>query len=493
MDGTGEREIRPLVLDEFSQSDKPPAEDTQPTPLPRSMAAGPQQPEDRPEAQQESVPVSPPGSEPPADVPAEPEAPAAAPKADAAPAGAAKPLTNEEVTGHTASLWKYNPVPEDEPEPSPEYRSGVMDYPGSRVIAARVRGKKHKHEGTNCDDWYETAHWGDITFIAVSDGAGSKRFSRIGAKASCQAAAGYLVKAFAAAFADKPELSAAIKLPLADSACMDACGVLAGIVRQSVAKAREAVEAACYQRALDPAFQQILGRELELNDLSGTLLIAAIVPIDAAAKEHLIVTCQVGDGMIAALNTKGGFTSSVKLLGKPDSGDFSGETEFLTSSAMRLEETLQSRTMLFRGSVDLVMAMSDGVADDYFPNETEMWRLYFDLTANGILSETPAQPNLPELSRQQLSLFKKLPDPLAYPWVNDQSVSIALHYTNRICEALGLSLEDLWTDPALLELALLQLDDHVKAASPDERLKLWLDNYVERGSFDDRTLVIARM
>ena len=28
---------------------------------------------------------------------------------------------------------------------------------------------------------------------------------------------------------------------------------------------------------------------------------------------------------------------------------------------------------------------------------------------------------------------------------------------------------------------------------PSKRLQIWLDNYVERGSFDDRTLVIVRM
>ena len=35
-------------------------------------------------------------------------------------AEAKKPLSNEAVTGHTASLWKYLPVPAEEPEPAPE-------------------------------------------------------------------------------------------------------------------------------------------------------------------------------------------------------------------------------------------------------------------------------------------------------------------------------------------------------------------------------------
>lgn len=46
----------------------------------------------------------------------------------------------------------------------------------------------HKHQGTNCDDWFEFSTIGQWTIIAVADGAGSKKFSRIGAKVSCETA-----------------------------------------------------------------------------------------------------------------------------------------------------------------------------------------------------------------------------------------------------------------------------------------------------------------
>ncbi len=57
------------------------------------------------------------------------------------------------------------------------------------MLAARIRGKKHKHEGTNCDDWFEVRLAGRWTVIAVADGAGSRKFSRLGARASCTRAA----------------------------------------------------------------------------------------------------------------------------------------------------------------------------------------------------------------------------------------------------------------------------------------------------------------
>ncbi|NCB70382.1 MAG: protein phosphatase 2C domain-containing protein [Clostridia bacterium] len=404
-----------------------------------------------------------------------------------------KALSNEEVTGHTAALWKYLPIPVDEPDPTPEYINGVVKFPGSLVIGARVRGKKHKHEGTNCDDWYEVANYEKITFVAVSDGAGSKKFSRIGAKESCKASIGYLVKTVEKLFTDKPEMRSSLSLELSDKKCMEACGILAGVVQQSVIKAYEAVEAAYYSRSVDPTYSAALGRSLQFKDLSGTLLITVLIPVSEFSKEYLVITCQIGDGMIALLNTEGEFTNSLKLMGVPDSGDFSGETDFLTSAQMKSLETLQNRTKISRCTIDTVFVMSDGVADDYFPNETEMRRLYFDLVVNDIVEGKEKRLTLGSLTPAQMRLFKRIPDPLSYPWVNDQKVQISLQYTKRICESTGLSLEDLWRDSTALSLAKLEVEDMDRIKDPSERLRIWLDNYVERGSFDDRTLVVVQL
>ena len=421
------------------------------------------------------------------------------PQAEGAAAGHApaslKPLADEAVTGHTAGLWKYMPVPNDEPEAMPEYVHRFARFPGGDVIAARVRGKKHKHEGTNCDDWYETANFGEIIFVAVSDGAGSKKFSRIGARESCKAAVGYLATAFKREYAKKPQIEEALGRELSDPKCMEACGVLAGIVQQSVIKAAESVEAAYYSRAADPAYEAVLKREPEFKDFSGTLLVAVLVPVGKGAKEHLAISCQVGDGMIALLNTRGEFASSLKLMGVADSGEFSGETDFLTSPQMKNIHTLQTRTKISRSEADLVMVMSDGVADDYFPNEKELYRLYYDLVINGIIEgkKTGAKEAFPV--PRQLKILKKLPDPLAYPWVNDQQVKVPVQYTKRVCQSVGFTLEDIWNAPWILELARLELkeEEENQIADPSERLKIWLDNYVERGSFDDRTLVLVRL
>ena len=400
-------------------------------------------------------------------------------------AEAKKPLSNEAVTGHTASLWKYLPVPAEEPEPAPETLRLYQKYGGGVVTAARVRGKKHKHEGTNCDDWYEVSGFQNLLFAAVSDGAGSKRFSRIGARESCRAAAGCLRRELEGLWT--PALAADAALDIGEPRCMAACTALAGAVQRSVLKAREAVEAAFYTRVTDPAYEAVLGRPLELRDLSATLLVTVVIPSGAGGR--LVISCQVGDGMIALVDRKGPFDGSVRLMGTADSGEFSGETEFLVSPKMSSLEALQSRTKLSWSRSDLLLMMTDGVSDDYFPHETELRRLYFDLVANGILEGESSG----ELTEERLRLCRKLPQPLSYPWVNDQRVQVPLHYTRRILETAGLTREDLWRDGTALAAARAELEEQLALPDPARRLERWLDNYVERGSFDDRTLVIAEL
>lgn len=43
----------------------------------------------------------------------------------------AAPLPDEAVTRHTTALWKYQPVPEEEPEPFPEYLTRETEIPGA--------------------------------------------------------------------------------------------------------------------------------------------------------------------------------------------------------------------------------------------------------------------------------------------------------------------------------------------------------------------------
>lgn len=440
------------------------------------------------------------------------------------------PLSDKEVTDHTATLWKYLPVPEKEPEPAPEYISSTRTFQGGKFVAARVRGKKHKHEGTNCDDWYEIADLNGIVFCAVSDGAGSKKFSRIGAKESCEAAIGYLVTKFREILSARPELKnpPLISLPKdpndpkyssAYSDFVNTYGLFMSAVQDSVKKAREAVEISFLRRAGNPSFSEIAGKNIDVRDFSSTLLVATVIPVGQNNNHHLVITCQIGDGIAAVLNTKGNFEDSLKLMGDPDSGEYSGETDFLTSLT---PEMLHRKTKVTTTDADILFMMTDGVADDYFPNKTELRRLYFDLVVNGIIDGRPDTESVnlspaltrlaPSLSPEQLSMLSddekrqikawraervirstmksKIPEPIAYPWVNDKDIKIPVQYSDRICDALKITQEYLWKKSWILEAAKNVLDPSIKDAG--KKLEIWLDNYSKRTSADDRTLVVVQ-
>lgn len=387
-----------------------------------------------------------------------------------------KKLSDSDVTAHTAALWKYAPIPES-PEPYPEYRTSYKDDNGTMITAARVRGKKHKHEGTNCDDWYEFDTVGSWTVCVVSDGAGSKRLSRIGARVSSEAACAYIKEQLSAL--DRSQTENSLSMPFDKAEFTAVCSKLAEIMRSGFSAAYSAVEGAYLIRSEDEKFTADLGRKCDIKDLSATLLAAAVIPLKNG--ETFVISVAVGDGMVAAVNADGDFTSALKLLGNTDKGGFSGETEFLDGT--KTAEKLYSNTKIMRGKVSAVMMMTDGVADDYYPNSPELLRLYLDLMLNGIIG-FPTETYEPEKG--------DAPEPEKYPWVNDSSVEVSLAYAKNILAKNGLTLEELWEKRfgSLMHKSSLEAFGETLSSDRSERLKVWLDNYSQRGSFDDRTLVL---
>lgn len=395
-------------------------------------------------------------------------------------------LTNSDVTQHTASLWKYQPLDENEPENHSEYISDKKKLSDAVIIGASVRGKKHKHDGSNRDDWFETDCIDDIAVIAVSDGAGSKKFSRIGAEVSCKASVEYIKKAIEKMKSDGSyQLNYdGISAEIGSDNFMKGCGVFAGIIQEAVISAYDAVKAAYEERRGKYQYLELLKRDMNFKDFSATLLLVLIIPVVCDGKnQHLIMSCQIGDGMIAMVNNRLSCKDAVKLLGEADGGAFAGETDFLTSETMHKKENLMGRTRIARSEISDVIIVTDGVADDYYPNAAQTSRLYTDLAMNGIVT-------FPE--KHEGSIFSdiesRLPEPVSYPWVNDNSIEVPLNYSKTTAEACNIEVSALWGENQIATKMFSKLDSADKPV--EERLKTWLDNYVERGSFDDRTLVI---
>ncbi|MEI7687678.1 MAG: protein phosphatase 2C domain-containing protein, partial [Planctomycetota bacterium] len=205
------------------------------------------------------------------------------------------------------SQWRFLPVePGPEPHKDHDARAGRTEDKYS-LIGARVRGKKHKHEGTNSDDWFEFGRVDPWTVIAVSDGAGSKRFSRIGAKEACRAAQMSLEASLATFHleprsSDKEWLESLQRTePYFLCAGEDLRTIQEALV-VAMAAAHKAVDEAFTLRRSQREYEEFLGRQIELNDFSATLLIAVHTVVNCGGQpRHFIAACQIGDGMSAAI------------------------------------------------------------------------------------------------------------------------------------------------------------------------------------------------
>ena len=160
-----------------------------------------------------------------------------------------------------------------------------------------------------------------------------------------------------------------------------------------------------------------------------------------------------------------------------DSGAYSGETEFLSERTVS-EDAAARKTRISRGRSDILMLMSDGVADDYFPAQPMMKRLLLDLRLNGILPMPGDTSGRCE------------PAPMEFPAVTPEQQPVAVQYSKQLLKDGDDAVNELWDSRDTLAPWSLEAWGKSLGGTPELRLQNWLDNYSERGSFDDRTLVV---
>jgi hypothetical protein len=383
------------------------------------------------------------------------------------------------------SQWQYLPLPENEPDPHTEFACSDGRSPEKfEILGARVRGKKHKHDGTHCDDWYSFNNAGKWTILAVSDGGGSYRFSRVGAEASCKAVTESLTRRL-----EKHEIQHRDVWEASSFQAPDVQHVYESLVG-AVIDAWEAVKAAVQQRESNPEYEKILGRPLTTKDLYCTLLVTVHTTVRYQdADRSLIFGLAVGDGMMAAVDQNG----ISRLLMTPDSGEHSGEVRFLDQREVDPEK-LRAKIFPVLCNLRALILMTDGVADDYFPNDPGMTWLYGDLVLNGVLPVPPGAdkdvsaalagssiPSEAELAKVNCATEFELPR-------LDKSLHrVSIRSISALADKLGLPAEEVVRRAPLLAAG---RGGSASGKKPEELLQDWLDSYHVRGSFDDRTLLV---
>jgi hypothetical protein len=386
--------------------------------------------------------------------------------------------------------FNYFPVPNGAHSHAESAARTEPDPPtGFQLIGARVRGRKHKHEGTHCDDWFEFARSGVWSVIAVADGAGSKRWSRAGAKIACQTAIASLSADLRDVFpVDRPtaaEWNAAAATNTDGERSGEYCAPDLRAVQQAlsnaVRRAAAAVQAAAAEIG-DPEPRRAA-------DLDCTLLLALHTPVVFGDETRdLIFTFSIGDSLAAGVLRNG----EALAFSEPDTGEYAGETLFLSLAAEFSDAQLAARTTLGLCQLQALLVMSDGVASDYEPVD-QIARLWADLVLNRIpavrwnadstsigLADGESSPDF--AAPAELDEICELVEP-------DPRSERTLRSSAEVARICGVSIAQLLKSPAAaawLEPPRLP----VRGESPAERLRDWLEAYYVRGSFDDRTLVI---
>ena len=181
-----------------------------------------------------------------------------------------------------------------------------------KTFESSAQGRSHIKENIPCQDKTYSLTVGDVTTIALADGAGSARLSHYGAECAVKTIAEELCNKFDSYWEEK-----------------DA----------SVAKFR------FYQVILRMLREKAEEISCDLNDLASTLLAVSV-------KDDHFLIFHVGDGVIGYRDS-----NVLKVASAPNNGEFSNTTIFTTSSQAESQTRLIKATS---DNIDGFILMSDG-------------------------------------------------------------------------------------------------------------------------------------
>lgn len=263
------------------------------------------------------------------------------------------------------SLWKDIPSDADGQFAVANKVSETALFLGKTLVAASNRGRSHAIKGSYRDDTYAytelSSGWG---VIAVSDGAGSAKYSRKGAEIACQSVLKNLQENFT----------------LENTALLDEA--IASYVGDASIKGRLQDIAFPYlSAAAKNAYTQIEafahGINAPTGDFHATLSFVLIKKYEAG---YAFLSFGVGDCPIVLVAKD---FNEVMPLNMLDTGDFGGGTRFITMPEIFKRDDYESRFNFgFMQNFPYVILMTDGIYDPKFEVEAnlakaEKWQQFF--------------------------------------------------------------------------------------------------------------------
>lgn len=254
------------------------------------------------------------------------------------------------------SLWKDLPSDEADPYWQADADATGIPFGDRKLIIASKRGRSHAHEGKFRDDSFagffdDASGWG---IIAVADGAGSAKYSRRGSVLACNTVTDSFKALLAGDKIEALETAIAAYFETQNEASQK---VISAQFTEQLGKLAYAAQQRIKQEAQE--------KKAELRDFATTLIFALVKKYD---KGYVISSFWVGDGGIGIYND-----AEVTLLGVPDSGEFAGQTRFLTMQEIFADGAYVNR-IRFKVVPDFkaLILMTDGITDPKFQTDANL-------------------------------------------------------------------------------------------------------------------------
>lgn len=275
-----------------------------------------------------------------------------------------KPFNKREikliVNPDPKSLWVNKESNKDDKYWKKDNASASASMISKKLIVGSKRGRSHAQEGIFRDDDFDYASFDDSgwSIIAVADGAGGSKFSRKGSLIACETIIEYFRNI------DKEKLKE-IEASISEVFAIDSeenQKKLSGYFIEQLGQAAFAAQGKIRDEAT--------ANNAIIKDYSTTLIFALVKKYD---NKYVIASFWVGDGGIGIYSKE---KNEVFVLGTPDSGEFAGQTRFLTMSDIFAEGAYANRVR-FKIVEDFtaLILMTDGITDAKFQTDNNLNRI----------------------------------------------------------------------------------------------------------------------
>ena len=286
------------------------------------------------------------------------------------------------VTADPRSLWQVN-----EPDPNAMYWKAnnhcqLIKAADFNIAACSQRGRSHEHAGTFRDDDFFVAQVADSNWsvLVVADGAGSAEFSREGSRVAVNTVGEYLKAFMQKQSGESDRLLAQWQVganddPETKNAAHQLGNQFSDAFYSAATQAIEQIE--------HEATRQGVASKL----FATTLLFAVVRQQD---NKTFISSFWVGDGAIAVYGK-----DRVRLMGKPDGGEFAGQTRFLDYGCL-LRDFKQRVHIGYFDDAQAVILMTDGISDPRFETDAglenqQKWQALWQEIEPHLQQEQPEQ------------------------------------------------------------------------------------------------------